>query len=920
MENVIQFAALGTGTGATLGLLAVGIVLIFRGAGVLNLSHGACAMFSGYVYYELRSHNVAFVPALVAGVLVSALIGLATDQALLRWLRNASSLTRLIATMGVLLLIQSVTVRIWGAVPKTVAPILPSRPLHIGNITLPSDRLWLLLIAVLITALVAGIWRHTRLGWIAEAVSENQRLAATLGWSPGIVSGVTWFVGAGLAGLAGILIAPITELDTTTLPLLVVPALAAALIGGFRSFPVTMLGALVIGVLQSETAQYVNIPGATDALPFVVIVLGLVARGSALPLRGHATDRLPHVGSGRVHWGLLLAVGGSAIAALATMSSLNWLGVLTSTAAVGIILLSFVVLIGYTGQVSLAQYAIAGSGALIAAQLVTKAGLPFWLALIVGALGAGVVGAIFALPALRTRGVNLAVVTLGLALAAKSLVFDNPHYAGGDQGIAVPSPSIFGWNIDPIMHPQRYAIFAFVAFVLLALGVARLRKSGAGRMLLAIRDNERAAAASGVNVVFSKILGFVIAGIIAGVGGIVLSFQSVAISFSGYDPLSSIAMLAYSVVGGVGYLLGPLFGAILSPSSVGSIISLHLQNFTVYIPIIGAAALLITVVTNPHGWIHEMLRPLAPVMRRLDALTASRLRRRSILKLGRTPPPSVEPTTLTVENLTVRYGGVVAVDAVDLQVAPGKIVGLIGPNGAGKTSFMDAVTGYARPSGGSVRLNSLSIAGWPAHRRSRAGLVRSFQNLELYPDLTVRENVLTACDRHDVGGALSGLVLRRRSEREQFVASILNEFGLLESSGKLPDELSYGQRRLLAIARAVAAQPSVLLLDEPVAGLDDAESREFGTALKALASEWGMSILVIEHDMNFVMGFCDHLVVINFGRKITEGSPSEVRANEHAIAAYLGEEDDSGRQTKDLATSEDSTQPGRSSVGVPGVA
>ncbi|MGX1163637.1 amino acid/amide ABC transporter membrane protein 1 (HAAT family) /amino acid/amide ABC transporter membrane protein 2 (HAAT family) /amino acid/amide ABC transporter ATP-binding protein 1 (HAAT family) [Arthrobacter sp. SLBN-100] len=899
MGEVLQFAIIGLGPGAIIGLLAVGLVMIFRGAGVVNLSHGACAMFSGYVYAHLRGSDLPVAASLILAVVIAALIGLATDQLLLRRLRNSSALTRLIATMGVLLLLQSVSAKIWGVVPKTVESILPSSAIHLGGVSFSSDRLWLLLIAIVVTTIIAVVWRFTRLGWIAEGASENQRLASTLGWSPELVSGMTWTIGAGLAGLAGILIAPISQLDTRTLPLLVVPALAAALIGGFRSFPITLIGAVGIGIAQSETAQFVNVPGAPDALPFLVIVIGLMVKGSALPLRGHSSDRLPRVGSGRVRWIPLLIVSAGVIALLTAVNSLDWLAALTSTIAVATILLSFIVLIGYTGQVSLAQYAIAGFGALIAAQL-SKAGTPFVLALLIGAVGAAIVGLVFAVPALRTRGVNLAIVTLGLAVAAYSLIFTSTSFAGGVGGILVESPTILGFSIDPVLYPQRYAVFAFVMFVLLALGVARLRRSSVGRMLLAIRDNEQAAASNGVNILGGKLVGFGIAGAIAGVGGIVLSFQSQAIAFGGYDPLSSISMMAYSVLGGVGYLFGPLFGATLSPGSLGAIISLNYPETTSWLPIIGAVALLLTILISPHGWVHDALKPFSAVARWWDFHVSvglaklGRTDRDTGVKVNATDATSDTsrplPKGLSVGDITVRYGGNIAVNAVGLAVSPGKIVGLIGPNGAGKTSFMDAVTGFTRIGGGTIRMSDVDLTRWPAYKRARAGLVRSFQSLELYPDLTVRENVLTAADRHDARGLIKNVISACGSRLDDHMQEVLDDFGLVGSLDLLPEEISYGQRRLLAIARAVAARPSVLLLDEPVAGLDDAESAEFAVVLQKLARDRGISILVIEHDMNFVMGICDQIVVMDFGTKIAEGAAEEVLNNKAAIAAYLGDE------------------------------
>ncbi|HKS48181.1 MAG TPA: branched-chain amino acid ABC transporter permease/ATP-binding protein [Amycolatopsis sp.] len=894
MTDVLQFAALGTGTGSLVALIAVGLVLIFRAAGVINLAHGGYAMLGAYLHWELQQRGWGTPAAFVTATAAVVLVGLLTDQMILRRLRQASALTRLIATMGVLLLIQSLTAHIWGAVPKTTSPIIPSRPLDLGGSVLPSDRLWLLLIALGATVVITVIWNRTRLGWIAEAVSENQRMAAALGWSPELVSGITWAVGAGLAAAAGILIAPITELDTSTMPLLIIPALAAALIGGFRSYPLTCAGAILIGIAQTVTSQYVHITGVSDALPFLIIVVGLALRGSGLPLRGYATDRLPRVGSGRVRWYVLIPAVVIGVFVLNGTSSPDALTAFTSTFAVATIFLSFVVLIGYTGQVSLAQYSLAGFGALFAARLAADADVPFWLAILIGALGASLVGIVFAIPALRTRGANLTVVTFGLAQAAQSVIFNNPDISGSQDGILVPTPEVFGLSVDPVQYPERYAIFALIVLALVAVAVAMIRRSRVGRRLLAVRENERAAAANGINVIAAKITGFAIAGAIAGIGGVVLAFQSEAIIFSVYDPLTSISMLAFSVIGGLGFVLGAVFGALFAPQSVGAIITLHWQTLGSYITVIGAAGLLITLAMNPHGWVYEALK----AVRRLDRIFPPPAGRRAAGEPGNDAVstdggavPTV-PVTLSVSNLSVRYGGNRAVDGVEVELRGGEIVGLIGPNGAGKTSFMDAVTGFTAISSGTVLLDGTDISGLPAYRRVRAGLVRSFQSLELYPDLTVRENVLVAGDRIS-GGARPRFWPALRLRRAELSANdrrTVDELGLGDSLDRLPEQLSYGQRRLLAIARAIASAPSVLLVDEPVAGLDDAESAEFAHVLTRLARQRGMGILVIEHDMNFVMSTCDRIIVIDFGHQIAQGPPAAIREDPAAIAAYLGDD------------------------------
>jgi sulfate-transporting ATPase len=258
----------------------------------------------------------------------------------------------------------------------------------------------------------------------------------------------------------------------------------------------------------------------------------------------------------------------------------------------------------------------------------------------------------------------------------------------------------------------------------------------------------------------------------------------------------------------------------------------------------------------------------------------------------------------------VRYGATTAVDGVSLRIDPGRILGLIGPNGAGKTTFIDAVTGFTRPSHGRLLLDGRPINDWSVVQRSRRGLSRSFQSLELFEDSTVIDNLRVASDPRDLVSYLRDLIHPVQPELPGEVVAAIREFGLEPQLDQQVSDLPYGKRRLLAIARAVATRPSVLLLDEPAAGLGDVETVELANLVKGLARDWGIAVLLVEHDMTFVMSVCDELVVLDFGRKIAQGSPEEIRSDPAVIAAYLGdaEYDEVSEELLDEAQTQGRTQ------------
>jgi ABC-type branched-subunit amino acid transport system ATPase component/ABC-type branched-subunit amino acid transport system permease subunit len=911
MKQVLLFAILGLAQGSAYALMAQGLVLVYRGSGVLNFAHAAFGMAGAYAYYELTvNHGWATVPALAGGILVAAGLGLVTQAVVMRHLRDAAPLTRMIATLGLFLFLTEAIVLIYQDHAFSAPSVLPVSRVSLGlGYTVGIDELSIVGLAVLVTVTLAAMSRRTRFGLASSAVAESEVAVATLGWSPSVIAAVNWTLGGALSGLAAILITSSVGLSTD-LGLLIIPALAAALVGRFESFYQTLFAALAIGVAVTEATRYISAPGWGSSLPFVVIIAILVVRGRSLPHRGERTPKLPRVGTGRPRpVPLVMAVAAAAVL-LEWVLPLNWIAAVTSAMLFAVVLLSLVVVTGMAGQLSVVQYTLAGMGALIATRAAISFGLPFPAALACGVIGAMPIALLVGLPALRLRGVNLAVVTLAAAYVAQNLVFSNNHITGGYDGTPLPSPSLFGWSVDGILHPQRFALLALAALVASALVVMNLRRGRAGRRMLAVRANERAAASLGVNITAVKLYAFVIGGALAALAGVLLAYQNTFAVFSGYDVIGNIYALALAVVGGIGSVLGALVGGTAAPDGIVAQAFSSLGDITQWVQLFGGLAVMLTAMFMPDGVALEMLRSLRRLAawrrrRTPDRDTSAQPASPKLRRTGR-PHPAVaavqRATSLETAGLSVSYGGVAALEDVSLRVAPGEVVGLIGPNGAGKTTLIDAVTGFTRPRAGSVLLGGQDVTGEHPTDLARRGLGRSFQSLELFEDMTVEENLLAAVDQQDATAYLTSLLRPGKRDLNAAANAAVEEFGLDEYLQRLPGELPAGRRRLVALARAVSARPGVLLLDEPAAGLDSAETEAIGGLIRRLADVWGMAVLLVEHDTDLVFSICDRVVVLDFGRRIASDVPSRVRADAAVLSAYLGAADQTAGHPADLMT------------------
>jgi branched-chain amino acid transport system permease protein len=577
------FLLLGLGAGAVYAGLGLGLVLVHRVSGVVHVAHGAVAAYVAYVFVELRTvgdlvlpvgrvhlgDDVPLVPAFGLSLVVAAAIGLIAYLAVFRPLREAPALAGLVASVGLMATLQALIVlRFSGGRP--VPAILPADPVQVLGAEVPRDRLLLAAIVVAAGVVLWAVYRYTRFGLASRAASDDVTGVALLGRSPDVLAAANWVAASVLAGAAGILVAPVTGLDPVTTTLLVVPALAAALVGRLLSFGATVAAGLTLGMTQSllllaqDNWSWIPRSGVREAVPLLVIVVALAAGAGGRLARGEgagAGRRLPL--APRPRRVAVWAGAGTVMGAAAVLGFTGQDRMAVVTSLIGMLVcLSIVVLTGWSGQISLAQMAFAGVAGFSLSRLATEVGVPFPLAPLLAAVLAAGAGLLVGLPALRARGVSLAVVTLAGAVVVEEAVFKRPTLTGGFGGSRVPAPG----GLEP--SGAAFGLLVLAVLVVTAVGLASMRTAGAGRRLLAVRANERAAAAVGVDVAATRLGAFALSAFLAGVAGALLGYQQGQLSFGSFGVFVSLAYLAVAYLGGVAGIAGAVVGGLLVPSGV----------------------------------------------------------------------------------------------------------------------------------------------------------------------------------------------------------------------------------------------------------------------------------------------------------------------------------------------------------------
>jgi branched-chain amino acid transport system permease protein len=621
VDQLLLFTLLGLGTGALIAGIGLGVVLTYRGSGVINVATGAEAMAAGYAFYSLRT--VTGTPLALIGALAFAIaLGAAIELLAFRPLRTSSPLARLVSSLGVLLTLQAAATLIYGTGAKPAPSVLPHGIVRVSNVAIPADRFWLAGIAVVVAAVLTLAYHYTRFGLATRAASENEVSAILAGLGARELSLVNTVLGALIAGAFGVLASSIVQLDATTLPLQVVPALGAVLFARFTSFGITCVAGLLIGVLQSllyyastqswfPTDKGAALPGISALLTFLIIVVALYVRGSSLPTRGELVEqRLP--AAPRPQRLLRPTVAAVALAAIAlVVLPYDYRNALIISMAGMTICLSYVVITGFVGQVSLMQVALAGASGFVVSHLAQDAGIGFPLGAIAGTLFATVLGFVAGASALRVRGVSLAVVTLAAAVAIEQFGFANSTWGAGATGSPVPELELLGVDLGPRASfrgldgnvPSPVLGFVVLAVVTaLGLLVAHVRRSDLGRRMLAVRSNERAAAAAGINVRNTKFAAWAISSFIAGAGGTLYGYSLGSVSAERFGILIALGFVAFAYVGGITMVSGAVIGGLLATSGlVPHIFEAELGISGTWTLLVAGVTLILNLVMFPDG-------------------------------------------------------------------------------------------------------------------------------------------------------------------------------------------------------------------------------------------------------------------------------------------------------------------------------
>ena len=919
-------------------VIAAGLVLIYRSSGVVNFAQAAFGAFGVNLFALLAvEHGINYWIALVVGVAAGVVAAVVTELVVVRRLFDASRVVLFIATVGVAQLILSI---IGLAMPDIFGPIPVAFSGEWATMEFDSlrvgDRQTSVILLIVPVLLALGVFlTKTRFGLHIRGVADSPENARLVGVSPRQVSTIVWGLAGGFAAYTQVVLAPVnarTVQDLTSVSSvgLLLRALLVALAARMRSMPLVVIAGILVGAGESLVVVNLNANIGIIDLFILIAVLGLVlfrARGAsdeegALSVGVKVPPIPQHLRSiWWVRWmpqlGLTLLIAFFAVIPPLFFDKSSELNTWTQVILFSAIAISLSLLTGWAGQLSLGQMAFAGVGGMGTVALsqghTVGVGLPGWtwfdfsldlpwfLALLLGTAVGVFFAVLIGIPSLRVKGLFLAVTTLAFATMAGNWMLRQDGWAAGKTSATdtrQPRPELGG--ID-FADPRTYYFLCLAFLVVVVLVVGQLRRTGVGRTIIAVRDNERQTAAATVSPTRAKLTAFAVAGGIAAMAGGLLVFLLPGFNIVGPDrPFAaeeSLRLVAIAIIGGIGSIAGGMLGALWV---IG--IPALFPDWDAIELLTADIGLLILLLYFPGGFVQIVYNArqalLRWVERRYDLDPVSTVERVNTIPTrddrAISEPPSGTPW-LQTDGVTVRFGGLVAVNDVTLEVNEGELVGLIGTNGAGKSTLMNAISGFI-PSTGSIHVLGQKVDDLSSARRHALGLGRGFQDANLFPALTVRETIMVALESRERSLLLPSLVhvppspgseRRKRSETDE----ILGFLGLGGFQDTFISDLSTGTRRIVELACLIATGAKVLLLDEPTGGVAQKETEAFAPLIKRVQAELGAAVLLIEHDMPLVMSISDRVYCLEAGAVIAHGPPEQVRDDPVVIASYLGTDD-----------------------------
>lgn len=913
-------------------LVAIGLVLIFKATGVINFAQGAIGTLGGFVMGMLMvNYGLPYWLAAIIAIAASAAVSTITELLVVRRLFTKPRLLLFVATLGVAQLVALIQIWLPTVNERVDYPTPIKGYWKIGglNILLRGEQVAVLIVVPLLAIILGYALQKTRFGLAVRSAADNPGAAQLAGISIRSVSTQVWFIAGVLAGVSTLLIGPVQQLDAGGVgsslgPELLLFSLTAAMFGKLQSFPKALLGGIVIGiinrlVLANKGKGFLDdwgIGNGSNLLTIFLILLVLmlfINRGNRTSEQSWVlTPRLRSAHEDLIQYPLYKWVSRVGIAFLAiTIIGLPWvidkpsrLIAFAGVMVVMLVVLSAVVLTGWAGQLSLGQYAFAAVGAFMTSYYAES--LNYFLALGIGVLWGILVALIVGIPALRIRGLYLGIATLGFSLVAGRWILSigrlNTNPAGGAK---VKPPVIFG-RYDLKTDKEAYYYLCVAAVIVVIYLLWRLRRSGIGRTLIAVRDNEMTASAYTISPTRAKLIAFAVSGGIGALAGGLLVPATGSLRSLAFQPSESLLVMSIAVVGGISSITGGVLGTIflvgiptvfessaqvrLFSSGLGMLVVLMYFPGGLISLLHNARDTMLTWAANKTDW--------SPSYKGQSEAIWSHSKRQANTD---TTTPALETS-----NVSVSFGGRLAVSNVSINVQQGEIVGLIGTNGAGKTTLMNAISGFVT-SEGEITLHGTSIHNRVSHTRARQGIGRAFQNAKLFGSLTARETIMTALEARERSLLLPSMLgvppspfveRRKKAEAEE----IIHYLGLGRYADQLISELSTGTRRIVELGSLIALDTQLMLLDEPTAGVAQKETEAFGPLIRAIRKELGSSILLIEHDMPMVMSISDRIYCLESGSVIAEGSPETVRNDPNVIASYLGTDERAIQRSGDGST------------------